>query len=278
MYADEQCIAALVSIGEVDLALHNAQKAAGELPQHAELEQIAQKKRAIRQKYTQISRLYDALGKEIDRLDQELDALKERMKKAQQMINDSGNDFRAVESLTTDLKGMSEQQEEFEGRLLEAESKRQNMETLFDQIDGALKVLLSKEQATKKSLEAEVGKIKAFVEDRQKLRAQAAQNIPADILSLYQKTVKRCGGVAVCRLEGDSCSACRTTFEPGKLRMVRDEAPLAVCPACGRLMIVERVAFVSDSPCACFSPVARGSLGIGFRSSEFFVQGADRWL
>ena len=74
---------------------------------------------------------------------------------------------------------------------------------------------------------------------RQGMRKEAGAGIPAEVLNLYQKTLKKCGGVAVCELKENACSACRTEFEVAKLHSIKDEAPLTVCPTCGRLMIVE---------------------------------------
>ena len=112
MFVDESTINSLRSLSEVDLALHNSQKAAAELPQRAELEAILAKKKAIREKYTQISKLAAALDKQIARFEREIDLLQERMGKAQEKIVESGDDFRAVDSITKDLNAMNEQMEE----------------------------------------------------------------------------------------------------------------------------------------------------------------------
>ena len=239
MFVDESTINSLRSLSEVDLALHNSQKAAAELPQRAELEAILAKKKAIREKYTQISKLAAALDKQIARFEREIDLLQERMGQAQEKIVESGDDFRAVDSITKDLNAMNEQMEELENGQLDAESKKQSIEVMFDQIDLALKSLLDKEKEVKASLDAEVATIKEFAISRQGMRKEAGAGIPAEVLNLYQKTLKKCGGVAVCELKENACSACRTEFEVAKLHSIKDEAPLTVCPTCGRLMIVE---------------------------------------
>lgn len=239
MFVDESCIEALGQLNNVDHVLFNAQRAANELPQRAELTEIAQKKQTIRQKYDQISKLHDSFEKEIARLEEQIDLTRQRMTTAQAAIDEAGEDFRQVESLANDLNGLNEQVEEMETTQLDYETKKQSIEDMFGQIDAALKTLLDRESALKQSLAAEVEKIKAFVAERQGMRAEACKNIPANVLDLYQRTVKKCGGVALCRLEDGTCTVCRQKFEPGKVHAIQDEAPLTVCPSCGRMMVVE---------------------------------------
>ena len=99
-------------------------------------------------------------------------------------------------------------------------------------------------------LAAEAGAIRAsFAEEDGKLRAQLAEleearesitaNLDPEALAVYTKTANRTGGVAIGKLNENTCGVCRSVIEGGRLIELRAAAPLGVCPSCKRLLVVE---------------------------------------
>ena len=70
-------------------------------------------------------------------------------------------------------------------------------------------------------------------------RASLASFLPKGLLASYEKIAARTGGVAVGRLQGESCGACRMAIEGGRLIDMKGQGNVGVCPQCGRLLVLE---------------------------------------
>jgi predicted nucleic acid-binding Zn-ribbon protein len=70
-------------------------------------------------------------------------------------------------------------------------------------------------------------------------RAAVARDIPADLLTLYEKIRSSSGGVGAAALSRGRCEGCHLTLNPGDLAHIRDAAPDAVlrCEECRRILV-----------------------------------------
>ena len=48
----------------------------------------------------------------------------------------------------------------------------------------------------------------------------------------------KAGGVAIGVLDDSRCGVCRMPIESGRLIDLRSQAPLGICPACKRLLVI----------------------------------------
>ena len=83
------------------------------------------------------------------------------------------------------------------------------------------------------------GALRASIEEGDKARAALAGQVSPELLGVYEKTRAHCGGVALAELKDGACSACRNTFDSSRLSKICSQAPLATCPSCRRLLVVE---------------------------------------
>ena len=103
---------------------------------------------------------------------------------------------------------------------------------------SALAAVERQEAEATTSFQQQGGALKNDEARLQAQRSRLAAQLPQDLLATYEKTAARSGGVAVARLLDGKCGACRAVIEGGRLIDLKGQAPLGVCPACKRLLIV----------------------------------------
>jgi predicted nucleic acid-binding Zn-ribbon protein len=70
-------------------------------------------------------------------------------------------------------------------------------------------------------------------------REAAAGDIPAELLTRYEKLRAKLGGVAVARLQGDLCLGCHVSLPAMEVDVIRHSAPdaIVVHEECGRILV-----------------------------------------
>ena len=110
---------------------------------------------------------------------------------------------------------------------------------VMKQIMQALADLDAKERDLIASFQKVGGSLRAAIEEGEKARVSLAEQVDGELLKVYEKTRSACGGVALSEVHEGACSACRNTFDSSRMSKIRSQAPLATCPVCRRLLIVE---------------------------------------
>ena len=70
-------------------------------------------------------------------------------------------------------------------------------------------------------------------------RAAAAEGLPDDLLTRYERLRTKLGGIAVARLEGDRCLGCHVSLPAVEVDVIRHAAPDAIVTHedCGRILV-----------------------------------------
>ncbi|MDO4182974.1 MAG: hypothetical protein Q4E12_05145 [Coriobacteriia bacterium] len=238
MQADEATIATLEELQQLDLHYLRAKKQFDQLPQRQTILQVRKQRAAVEEKREKVAAAKAELDQKLSKIMQEDENLQEKQAEIQKAIDDAGNDYRNLEARTKELDGaqrrrsaLAEQMEDLDAQL----SKVMQMEA---QVNTMLSQLQATEDEAVNSFREEGGTLQAEMRDLSKQRADMALSLSQDVLALYEKTARACGGVAIGRLNGTKCGACRTTFDDARLLNVKSQAPLAICPTCKRLLIV----------------------------------------
>jgi len=101
-------------------------------------------------------------------------------------------------------------------------------------------IALSKTTAESSALDQRLFKEQAsLTQDLKHLeneRQAAASSIPADDLGLYERLRQQRRGVAVAKVNVNTCSACGSLISPALLQTARSPSQLARCDSCGRIL------------------------------------------
>ncbi len=239
MNATEHDIAILRKLQEADRKVVSAKKEFENLPHRKAILEVRTKKDEILKKKVQVQDMLDDEEGKLASLVQEDEQLEKKQDEISTELTEVQGDYRAVTSKTRELDGVRKRREKVALELTRVEEQVNKINPVMKQIMTALSTLEEKEKELVESFQKTGGSLRVVIAEGEKVRGELAGEVDPSILRVYEQTLERCGGVALAELVNDSCGACRTSFDSSRMSKIRSEAPLATCPACRRLLIVE---------------------------------------
>lgn len=238
MQVSRDDLAALLQLQQIDLEVMRQTKQLEELPQRATILAARQKREAVEAKRAQVAALRKDAAHKLTRITDEDASLAKKEAGVQAAIEAAHGDFRNAEARTKELAGIAKRRATLADDHDAAAEELAKVEGLEGQIDRMLEELNAQEQAAVESFQREGGALKSGIAQLKAQRDAVVASLPAEVASLYEKAAARSGGVAVGRLDGTRCGACRAPIDGGRLIDLKAQAPLGTCPACKRLLII----------------------------------------
>lgn len=238
MHAEPQDIELLLEMQQLDLEIMQAKKKRAELPQRIKVMMLRKKRAEIQLKLDQVFELQKKAETELAIVEDEDRALAEKQARAQELIDSAGSDFRKVESHSREMAGAAKRREALSENKAEIDAQLEKIQGVRKQIEDAIAASEAEEAKLRASFEEEDNALVDITRKCTSRRNEIAAQLPADLLSKYEKIAKNVGGVAIGHLEEDRCGVCRVTLESGRLIDLKASAPLGTCPNCKRLLVV----------------------------------------
>ena len=239
MNVEAKDIELLLELQEYDLRIMKAKRMRVELPQRNKMAAVKKKQAEFDAKLEQVMELLDKATEALAKVESEDASLADKQKRAQELIDTAGSDFRSVESHSKEMGGFAKRRDLLAQKSEEINGRIQQAEAVKAKIDSGLARLAAEADAIRASFAEEDGKLRAQLAELEEARESITANLDPEALAVYTKTANRTGGVAIGKLNENTCGVCRSVIEGGRLIELRAAAPLGVCPACKRLLVVE---------------------------------------
>lgn len=239
MFVEATDLDALKELQDVDLELMRVRRERAALPQREKIAEIIRKRTEIVAKADQIATLQGNAETELEKVEVEDAQIAEKQRRAQELIDNAGTDYRSIESHSRELAGFAKRRTTLEGKMEGLSQELERIGALKAKVDAALNALASQERTLRAQFAEQDGALALEEKSHAQKRDSITAMLPADLVALYETTAEKTKGVAVGMLVDDRCGVCRTTIEGGRLIELRANAPLGVCPSCKRLLIVE---------------------------------------
>ncbi|MBQ3300920.1 MAG: hypothetical protein IJH04_01985 [Eggerthellaceae bacterium] len=239
MHVEPAALESLLELQRIDLELLAVGKKREDLPQRAIMEDLSKKRELLQGKAAQVDALKEKASSEMTKVETEDSNLAEKQRKAQELIDAAGNDYRSVESHSKELSGFAKRRDTLSERIDALSAELGKISAVQSQIQAALDAVNREFDSAKASFESEDGQLEAAATELGEKRAGIVDGLSAELVNLYTKTAQRSGGVALGRLNDNVCGVCRSVIDGGRLIELRAAAPLGVCPSCKRLLIIE---------------------------------------
>lgn len=237
MQATPAEIAALVRIQERDTQTMRLQARLSELPEVKQIAACRTKRKELKGKQDQVVELADDVEAKLAKLQSEEEQLVEKVASLQKKLDGTG-DHRIVGSITKEMEGQVKRQAanaKEQDELLERQIK---VDKLGDEVAHMVAQVDERERALTRAFQDKAAAIKSEMEEAAAERAALTERVPAPLMRRYEALRKEKGGIGLATIEGDHCSACRTTFLTGQMLKLKAASGLAECPMCHRLMAV----------------------------------------
>ncbi len=238
MDATREDIEGLFELQRIDLEIMRLTKELDELPQRAIIMAARDKKAEIQAKSEKVAELKRATMKRITRIDDEDASLAKKEAGVQAAIDAAHGDFRNVEARTKELAGIVRRRGTIAEDRAAIQAELDKIGAMEAQIALAVEEISAKEQQAIDSFQKQGGELKLAIAKLEAARGPVEAKVDDDLARAYDRIVARSGGVAIGVLDDSRCGVCRMPIESGRLIDLRSQAPLGICPACKRLLVI----------------------------------------
>ena len=238
MDATREDIEGLFELQRIDLEIMRLTKELDELPQRAIIMAARDKKAEIQAKGEKVAELKRATMKRVTRIDDEDASLAKKEAGVQAAIDAAHGDFRNVEARTKELAGIVRRRGTIAEDRAAIQAELDKIGAMEAQIALAVAEISAKEQQAIDSFQKQGGELKLAIAKLEAARGPVEAKVDDDLARAYDRIVARSGGVAIGVLDDSRCGVCRMPIESGRLIDLRSQAPLGICPACKRLLVI----------------------------------------
>ncbi|GAB3812219.1 zinc ribbon domain-containing protein [Micromonospora zhanjiangensis] len=239
MKADPKDQRRLLDLQAVDTSLAQLAHRRRRLPEYAELEQLARELSALEDERVRAQVAVDDLDRDIARLERDVDQVRVRKDKDQARLTAGSGPARELEALQHELATLNRRQSELEDAELELMEQRETAQGVLDGVEQRLTTAREKRadvETRRDSTLAEIGKEEEF---KRGARQPLADDLPADLVALYDKIRETSGGLGAALLTAGRCGGCRIEFSGADRARIRAADPDEVlrCEDCRRIMV-----------------------------------------
>jgi len=237
--ADPAAQRRLLELQALDTALTQLAHRRRNLPQLAELDRLAKGIAAAEGERIKAQVAVDDLDRDISRLEKDVEQVRVRKGKDQARLDAGTGPARELEALQHELASLSRRQSELEDAELELMEQREAAEAQLQQAAGALAEARDRLAAVEADRDRALAEIAKDEEFRRSGRAPLAADLPADLVSLYDRIRESSGGVGAALLRAGRCEGCRLELFGSELSAVRSAPADEVvrCEECRRILV-----------------------------------------
>ena len=181
----------------------------------------------------------DDIDRDINRLERDIEQVRARSDKDSGRLTAGTGPARELEALQHELTSLRRRQSELEDSELELMEQRETAQAAVDDVIGRLAAgrdELTKIEAERDAAFAEIAKDEEW---KVNARKPLAADLPADLVTLYDKIRESSGGLGAALLRSGRCGGCRIELSGGERARVKAAAADDVvrCDECRRIMI-----------------------------------------
>lgn len=127
---------------------------------------------------------------------------------------------------------------EIEDKMIELLEKIENTEKEIKRKEKEVEIIKEDSRKRIEELKKEEEKIKEEIKKREEKRKELVSLLPTTYYNIYEKIKKRRNGIAVAKIENDTCSICFNPIPPQTIIEIRRNEKIHYCDYCGRILVV----------------------------------------
>jgi len=229
----------LLEIADLDAELARLGHRRRSLPEAAQLDQVSARSGELRDGIVMADAELGDLGREQARAERDVEQVRARIDRDRARL-DGGqvSAARELENLQSEVQSLLRRQSDLEEIVLDAMERRETAERRRDALaaeQGTLTEQAAELTARRDAALKEIGEHAAAAEAS---RAAVAADVPADVLTLYDR-LRAQHGVGAAMLRRGRCEGCHLTLNTIDLNRIRSAPPDEVvrCEECRRILV-----------------------------------------
>lgn len=239
MKADPEAQRRLLDLQAIDTALAQLAHRRRTLPVLAEVETLARELARLEDERVRAQVEVDDIDRGIGRLERDVDQVRQRKDKDQARLDAGTGPARELEALQHELVSLQRRQTELEDSELELMEQREQAQGVLDGVQARLATAREQRAAAEARRDEVLGEITRDEEFRTTARRPLVDDLPAELVALYDRIREASGGVGAALLSGGRCGGCRLELSGSERARVKAAPPDEVlrCEECRRIMV-----------------------------------------
>ncbi|GAA4451517.1 zinc ribbon domain-containing protein [Phytohabitans houttuyneae] len=239
MKADPEAQRRLLDVQAIDTALAQLAHKRRTLPELAEIETLARQLSALEDERVRAQVAVDDLDRDIARIERDVEQVRGRKDKDQARLDTGRGPARELEALQHELVSLARRQTELEDSELELMEQRETAQGTLDQLLAQLATAREARDAAEARRDKSLADIAKEEDFRTSARRPLVGDLPADLVTLYDKIRESSGGLGAALLKGGRCGGCRLELSGSERSRIKAAPPDEVvrCDDCRRIMV-----------------------------------------
>jgi predicted nucleic acid-binding Zn-ribbon protein len=230
----------LLTLQTHDTAVDRLRHRRVNLPERAELAQLAAARADLEAKLAEAAARRDEVLRQERRLDDEVRRLEAKAKaEDQRMYSGTVSSPKELQAMQSEIESLRRHARQLEDEELEVMERREALDAEVAGVEGALAGAQAEIERLSEVIAALEAEIDAELAAEEAARDGVLPNIPAATLRLYEQIRTDNRGVGAARLVGSTCQACHLALpatEVDRIRHLRADE-LVRCDHCGAILV-----------------------------------------
>jgi predicted nucleic acid-binding Zn-ribbon protein len=238
MKADPAVQQRLLALAEIDAELSRLAHRRRTLPEHTALSGAEAAVRVAKDKLVEVETAAGDLDRDIRRLERDIEGVRARVQRDNGLLAGVGIGAKQANDLQHELETLARRQSVLEDEELEVMEQREALGVDIDHSRGVLAAAEKEVSTISERRDTELADIDAADTGRRRARAEVVTDVPAELLTAYEKRREQ-HGVGAAALLQRRCQACRLELDRTALSELR-AAPadeIVHCEECGVILV-----------------------------------------
>jgi uncharacterized protein len=229
----------LLELQATDSHIRRVEHTLDDLPEQRDLQGSLQRVAELERELDDLRVELERAGGEQRQLEREVDVLSQRRDAERSRLYDgSVVNARELQAVEAEIETTVRRVAEHEDLLLAALERVEALEARHQTVEAALTAERARSGQLEAARDEAASGLLAELAELGVTRDRDAAGLPEDLRDRYEQVRARTGGVAVGKLEGNACSACRIDLSMADVGELHAGPPLTTCPQCRRLLVV----------------------------------------
>jgi predicted nucleic acid-binding Zn-ribbon protein len=230
---------ALTELQEHDLTILRLERELEEMPEKRAILAARTKLADIEKLRERTQAAIHAMDAVSKRLEDEIEVLTAKMESEQaKLVSGEVANPKELQAVSMELDSLRRRVVTLEGQLLVEMQKHETGDAQLARIDAALAEGHRAEAILTERFKDHGGTVLERIASEKRARESLLKSIDAPLRARYETLRETRHGIAVGRLEGQMCGACRVTLPAGKVATLEAGPDIGACPSCGRILVV----------------------------------------
>ncbi|MEY9211109.1 hypothetical protein NI17_011975 [Thermobifida halotolerans] len=230
----------LLDLQEIDVELDQLNHRMRTLPEHEQIQRLDTRLTELRDRLAVVETELRDLDRELRKAENDVEQVRARAERDTRRL-EAGHvsSPRELESLQSEIASLGRRQSELEDIVLGVMERQENAEGRRAELERDIAEVAAEREAADNRRSEAVLRIGDEQDSAARRRSRVAEEIPEELLGLYQKLREQNAGIGAAALRYGRCEGCKLELSRAELREMRDAPADEVtrCENCRRILV-----------------------------------------